>query len=35
VDAPPEPDDVVRFTVRVIPEKVTNFSVKVGSRQLM
>lgn len=26
-DAPPEPDEELRYTVRVIPEKVTNFSV--------
>lgn len=26
-DPPPEPEDVVRLIVRVIPEKVTNFSV--------
>ena len=25
-DAPPEPDEVVRLIIRVIPEKVTNFS---------
>jgi PPOX class probable F420-dependent enzyme len=26
-DAPPEPDEELRYTVRVIPQKVTNFSV--------